>query len=158
MTKNIAVLGSTGSIGVQTLDVARKHGIRVCARTANRNTELLEKQAREFRPGLVAVGDEECAKRLKPALADTEIRVLSGSEGIREAARAEGADTVVNAVVGIAGLMPTLEAISAGKDIALANKETLVAGGRVVKEAVKKQSCWHQVRNSLKPAMTKRQL
>ena len=136
MTKNIVVLGSTGSIGVQTLDVARMHNIRVMALTANKSIELLEKQAREFRPVLAAVYDEESAKKLRIALADTDIRVVSGREGIIEAAVLEGADTAVNAIVGVAGLLPTLEAIKAGKDLALANKETLVAGGRVVRKAL----------------------
>ncbi len=138
MTTNIAVLGSTGSIGVQTLDVARKHNIKVHALTANKSIGLLEQQAREFHPELVAVVDRDCAKKLRIALADTGIAVADGEEGVREAAHINGADTVVNAVVGVAGLMPTLEAISANKNIALANKETLVAGGRVVKEAIKK--------------------
>ena len=136
MTKNIVVLGSTGSIGVQTLDVARMHNIRVMALTANKSIELLEKQAREFRPVLAAVYDEESAKKLRIALADTDIQVVSGKEGIIEAAALEGADTAVNAIVGVAGLLPTLEAIKAGKDLALANKETLVAGGRVVRKAL----------------------
>lgn len=138
MTTNIAVLGSTGSIGVQTLDVARKHHIKVHALTANRSIDLLEKQAREFHPEFVAVVDKDLAKKLSIALSDTDISVLAGEEGIKEAAHVYQADTVVNAVVGVAGLMPTLEAIKAGKNIALANKETLVAGGSVVKDAVKK--------------------
>ena len=136
MTENIIVLGSTGSIGVQTLDVARMHRIGVKALTANKSIELLEKQAREFRPELVAVYDEDSAKRLRIALADTDIRVEGGREGIRAAAALESADTAVNAIVGVAGLMPTLEAISSGKDLALANKETLVAGGSVVRRAL----------------------
>ena len=137
MTKQITILGSTGSIGVQTLDVARMHHIRVWALTANRRIDLLEQQAREFQPELVAVLDKECAKRLRIALSDTTIQVLDGEEGILAAARYEKADTVVNAIVGVAGLKPTLEAIHAGKNIALANKETLVAGGKIVKAAVR---------------------
>ena len=136
MTGNITVLGSTGSIGVQTLDVARMHGIKVSALTANRSIDLLEKQAREFCPKMVAVLDPDCAKKLKIALSDTDIAVYSGEEGIKEAARCPGADTAVNAIVGVAGLMPTLEAVAAGKDLALANKETLVAGGKVVSSAI----------------------
>ncbi len=136
MTGNITVLGSTGSIGVQTLDVARMHGIKVSALTANRSIDLLEKQAREFCPKMVAVLDPDCAKKLKIALSDTDIAVYSGEEGIKEAARCPGADTAVNAIVGVAGLMPTLEAVAAGKDLALANKETLVAGGKVVSRAI----------------------
>ena len=115
MTRSITVLGSTGSIGVQTLDVARMHHIKVVALTANQRIDILEKQAREFQPALVAVRDAQAAAQLKIALADT----------------------VVNAIVGVAGLLPTLEAVSAGKQLALANKETLVAGGVVVKEAIR---------------------
>ncbi len=138
MKKTITLLGSTGSIGVQTLDVARMHHIRVAALTANKSIDLLEKQAREFLPDIVAVLDEGCASKLKAALSDTNIKVLKGKEGILEAARYEPSDTVVNAIVGVAGLLPTIEAIKCGKDLALANKETLVAGGSVVKELIKK--------------------
>lgn len=139
MTQAIAVLGSTGSIGVQTLDVARMHNIKVVALTAQRSIRLLEKQAREFQPVMVAVGDKDAAAELKIALADTDIQVLAGQEGILEAAHCQGADTVVNAIVGVAGLLPTLEAVNAGKNLALANKETLVAGGEVVKSAVRQK-------------------
>ena len=135
---NISVLGSTGSIGVQTLDVARMHGIKVTALTANKSIELLEKQAREFMPDMVGVLDENAAEKLKIALVDTNIKVIGGKEGISEAAQHEKADTVVNAVVGVAGLLPTLAAIKAGKNLALANKETLVAGGSIVMNEVKK--------------------
>lgn len=138
MTKIVTVLGSTGSIGVQTLDVARMHGIKVAALTANRQIDLLERQVREFHPVVAAVRDELAASRLKAALADTDTMVLSGEEGILAAARQAEADTVVNAIVGVAGLLPTLEAVRAGKQLALANKETLVAGGAVVKEAVRR--------------------
>ncbi len=137
MTRSITVLGSTGSIGVQTLDVARMHHIKVVALTANQRIDILEKQAREFQPALVAVRDAQAAAQLKIALSDTDITVLSGEEGILTAARYETADTVVNAIVGVAGLLPTLEAVRAGKQLALANKETLVAGGVVVKEAIR---------------------
>ncbi len=137
MTKNISVLGSTGSIGVQTLDVARMHAIKVSALTANTNVELLEKQAREFRPEMVGVLDENVAKKLKIALADTNIEVVGGTDGILAAAQYDKADTVVNAIVGVAGLLPTLAAIKAGKNLALANKETLVAGGSIVMNEVK---------------------
>ncbi len=139
MTQAIAVLGSTGSIGVQTLDVARMHNIKVVALTAQRSIRLLEQQAREFQPVMVAVGDKDAAAELKIALADTDIQVLAGQEGILEAAHCQGADTVVNAIVGVAGLLPTLEAVNAGKNLALANKETLVAGGEVVKSAVRQK-------------------
>ena len=135
---NISVLGSTGSIGVQTLDVARMHNIKVCALTANKSIDVLEKQAREFMPDMVGVLDEKAAEQLKISLADTSIEVISGKEGILAAAQHEKADTVVNAVVGVAGLLPTLAAIKARKNLALANKETLVSGGSIVMNEVKK--------------------
>lgn len=133
MHKNrIAVLGSTGSIGTQTLDVAEHCGFRVAVLTANRSEDLLEQQARKFMPDIVAAADPAAAASLRVKLADTPIRVLSGREGILEAAAYEGADTVVTALVGIAGLEPTLAAIDARKRIALANKETLVCAGPLV--------------------------
>lgn len=138
MTKNISVLGSTGSIGVQTLDVARMHGIKVSALTANTSIELLERQAREFKPDIVGVLDENAGKKLKIALSDTNIKVISGKTGVIAAAQYEKADTVVNAIVGVAGLLPTLSAIEAKKNLALANKETLVAGGSIVMNEIKK--------------------
>lgn len=137
MASKISVLGSTGSIGTQTLDVVRMHGLEVTALTANSNIELLERQVREFHPKIAAVLDTNAAKRLKIALSDTDTEVLGGEEGIRTAATEESCDTVVNSIVGVAGLLPTLEAIKAGKNIALANKETLVAGGSIVMKAVK---------------------
>lgn len=129
--KSLSVLGSTGSIGTQTLDVCRKLGYSIVALAAGSNIELLEQQAREFMPKLVAVYDEEAAKRLSIALFDTGITVLGGEEGVLKAAQIE-CDIVLNAVTGIAGLRPTIAAIEAGNDIALANKETLVAGGKRV--------------------------
>lgn len=135
---NISVLGSTGSIGVQTLDVARMHGIKVTALTANKSIDVLEKQAREFMPDMVGVLDEKSAEKLRISLADTNIKVIGGKEGILEAAQHEKADTVVNAVVGVAGLLPTLAAIKAKKNLALANKETLVSGGSIVMNEVRK--------------------
>jgi len=137
MTKNISLLGSTGSIGVQTLDVAEMHDIRVSALAANRNVKLIEEQARKFQPDMVAMLDHEAALSLKAALSDTDINVYEGESGIKAAAEYEKADTVVNAIVGVAGLLPTLSAIKAGKNIALANKETLVAGGSIVNAAIK---------------------
>lgn len=129
----ISILGSTGSIGTQTLSVAREYkGIEIKAITANSNIELLEEQAREFKPELVAVMNEEKAKDLKIKLADTDTRVVAGKEGLIEAASINSAQTVVTAVVGISGLEPTIEAIKAKKNIALANKETLVTGGHIV--------------------------
>lgn len=131
MLKTISLLGSTGSIGVQALDVARMHGYKVVALAAGKNIKLLETQAREFKPSIVAVADESAADELKISLADTEIKVLGGTDAVIEAAQIE-CDTVLNAIVGIAGLRPTLAAIESGHDIALANKETLVAAGDIV--------------------------
>ncbi len=133
MAKSIAVLGSTGSIGTQTLDVAEREGdIAVRALTARSNIKLLEEQIRKFRPALAAVADEKKAAELRAAVADTSTRVLGGERGVIECAAEAGSDTVVTAVVGIAGLRPTVAAIEAGKDIALANKETLVTAGGIV--------------------------
>ena len=129
----ISVLGSTGSIGTQTLEIAREYkGIQIEAMTAHSNIELLEAQAREFKPKLVCMTDENKASELKIKLADTSVKVIGGNDGLCEAATIDSAKTVVTAVVGIAGLVPTLEAIKAGKNIALANKETLVTGGHIV--------------------------
>lgn len=129
----ISVLGSTGSIGTQTLEIAREYkNIKIEALSAHSNIELLEMQAREFMPKLVCVTDEEKAKAMKVKLADTDIKVVGGSQGLVEAAIAKDAKTVVTAVVGISGLLPTIEAIKEKKNIALANKETLVTGGHIV--------------------------
>ena len=135
----LTILGSTGSIGTQTLDVVRKLGLSVCALAANRNISLLENQIREFKPQLVAVFDLDAAKQLRIAVADTKTRVVQGKEGVLEAASYAASDLVCNALVGLAGLEPTLAAIHACKDIALANKETLVAGGALVKKEARKQ-------------------
>ena len=134
--KSISVLGSTGSVGIQTLDVARKHGYRLCALAANANIERLEQQAREFHPALVCVYDETAAAQLKKRLSDMDIHITTGMDGLCEAASDPDAEIVVNSVSGMIGLRPTLAAIEAGKDVALANKETLVTGGRLVMEAV----------------------
>lgn len=136
--KKIIILGSTGSIGTQSLEVAKRKGYTVTALAASKNIALLEKQAREFLPKAVAVVDEKKAKLLKIALRDTDIKVLSGLEGVCSLTQMEG-DIVLNSIVGIAGLKPTLCAINAGKDIALANKETLVTGGDLVKKAAKEK-------------------
>ena len=136
-TKCISILGSTGSIGTQTLEVCAKYDIPVAAIAANSNSVLLEEQARRFSPGLVAAFDEKAARDLRVRLADTDIEVVSGMEGLCRAAETEKADTVVTAVVGMVGLRPTLAAIRKKKRIALANKETLVcAGSLVMGEAV----------------------
>ncbi len=128
----ISLLGSTGSIGRQTLEVAAACGIEVAALTANRSVELLERQARRFRPRLAVLYDPDAAADLKLRLADTGIRVASGMEGLLEAAALPAADCVVTAVVGMIGLRPTLAAIREKKRIALANKETLVCAGELV--------------------------
>ncbi len=135
MTKTIALLGSTGSIGRQTLEVARELGLTVAALTAHTNIDLLEQQARQFRPRLAAVYDPDAARVLRERLSDTDIEVLAGEEGLLAAATAEEADTLVTAVMGSVGLAPTLAAIRQGKRIALANKETLVCAGELVMAA-----------------------
>ena len=135
--KGIALLGSTGSIGTQSLDVCRMHGYRVVCLTANRRVDLMEAQIREFRPELVSMMDPVAADDLRTRVADTGTKVLSGMDGLIECATYSGADTVLNAVVGMVGLQPTLAAIQAKKTLALANKETLVAGGHLVTNTAK---------------------
>ena len=135
--KEIALLGSTGSIGTQSLDVCRMHGYRVVCLTANRRVDLMETQIREFRPDLVSMMDPVAADDLRTRVADTGTKVLSGMDGLIECATYSGADTVLNAVVGMVGLQPTLAAIQAKKTLALANKETLVAGGHLVTNTAK---------------------
>ena len=130
--RTISVLGSTGSIGRQSLEVIAALGLSVGALTAHSSVGLLEEQARRFQPRLVAATDPAAAADLKTRLADTPIRVVSGAEGLLEAATLSGVDTVITAVVGVAGLVPTLAAIEEGKRIALANKETLVCAGELV--------------------------
>lgn len=137
--RKISILGSTGSIGTQTLEVVENlENIKVMAITGNSNIDLLEKQARKFHPELVAVMNEKNAEILKGRLADQKIRIVSGMDGLVEAATYEGVDTVVTSVVGNIGLKPTFEAIRAGKNIALANKETLVSAGQLVMDLAKK--------------------
>ncbi|MEI3575175.1 MAG: 1-deoxy-D-xylulose-5-phosphate reductoisomerase [Acutalibacteraceae bacterium] len=135
--KGIALLGSTGSIGTQSLDVCRMHGYRVVCLTANRRVDLMETQIREFRPDLVSMMDPVAADDLRTRVADTGTKVLSGMDGLIECATYSGADTVLNAVVSMVGLQPTLAAIQAKKTLALANKETLVAGGHLVTNTAK---------------------
>lgn len=139
MVENLSLLGSTGSIGTQALEVVRELNIKVCALAAHRNIDLLEKQAREFKPEVVAVYDEKAASQLKQNICDLDTRVRAGMDGLCEAASKVPADTVLNAVVGMIGLEPTLEAIKSGKDIALANKETLVTGGKLVMDLAHKK-------------------
>ena len=137
MTKNISLLGSTGSIGTQSLDVAKMHGYNIKCLTANSRVDIIEQQVRQFKPELVCMMNEQAASELKTRIADTSTRVTSGMQGLIECATYEGADTVLNSVVGMVGLQPTLEAIKAKKTIALANKETLVAGGHLVTNLAK---------------------
>ena len=137
MTKTITILGSTGSIGRQTLSVADELGLRVAALTAERNVDLMEAQCRKYRPKLAVLADEAAAEELKVRLADMNIRVLAGAEALCEAAALPEADTVVAAVCGFAALRPTLTAIREKKRIALANKETMVCAGEIMQSAVR---------------------
>lgn len=131
--KNISIIGSTGSIGTQTLEIVREsEDMRVVALAAGNNIELLAKQVREFKPKIVAVWKEDKALELKEALSEFDIRILYGMDGLVEVACCEEADVVVTAIVGMIGIKPTIEAIKAGKDIALANKETLVTAGHII--------------------------
>ncbi len=131
--KKIAILGSTGSIGTQTLDVVRANGdIEVLGISAGRNVKMLEEQAREFHPKLIAVWDENAAKDLAVRLQDMDVKIVSGMDGLLELARMPETDILVTAVVGMIGIRPSMEGIKAGKDIALANKETLVTAGHLI--------------------------
>ncbi|MBE6732829.1 MAG: 1-deoxy-D-xylulose-5-phosphate reductoisomerase [Ruminococcaceae bacterium] len=136
--KELVILGSTGSIGTQAIEVAEREGFRITALTAGSNSKLLEAQARKLKPLVVALADENAAADLKVRLRDTDIKVLSGTKGVSEAAAGSG-DIVLNSIVGIAGLLPTLAAIDNGKTIALANKETLVTGGEIVNRRAKEK-------------------
>ncbi len=141
MAKDISILGSTGSIGTQTLDVIREiGGINVCAMSTNTNIELFEKQIREFKPKLVCVMNSKKALELKKNISDTDIEVMTGMEGLIAVSTYSSSDTVVNSVVGNIGLQPTVAAIKAGKDIALANKETLVTSGELVMKLLKENN------------------
>ena len=137
MINNISILGSTGSIGTQTLDVVDKLGLNVCALTASTNISKLEEQVRKYKPKLAVVFDEDKAKIFKQNVKDTSVKVLCGMDGLIEAATVDSAELVLNSVVGMVGLRPTLAAANAKKDIALANKETLVAGGQLVTDTVR---------------------
>ncbi len=140
--KTIAILGSTGSIGTQTLDILREYPgrYRVSALAAGRNDRLLEEQIREFKPSVAVLYDEEAAARLRPAVSDIPgLKVLSGMDGLIEAATLPGTDMVLTAVVGMIGIRPTIAAINAGKDIALANKETLVCAGHIIMPLIKEK-------------------
>lgn len=139
--KKISILGSTGSIGTQTLEIVRDNNdLQVEALVAKSNIELLEEQVREFKPKLVCVYDDEKAKVLKDNIKDLNIEVVSGMDGMIECATIESAEIVVTAVVGMIGILPTIEAIKSGKDIALANKETLVTAGHIIIPLVKENN------------------
>ena len=138
--KHVAIIGSTGSIGTQTLEIARwNQDIKICALSAGRNIDLLEKQAREFRPEIVGLWDERLADELKDRLKDMDIRVVSGMDGLIEIAEYNTSDILVTAIVGMIGIRPTVAAIKAGKDIALANKETLVTAGHIIMPLAKEK-------------------
>lgn len=136
-TKRLVLLGSTGSIGTQALDVAEKLGYPVLALTAHRQVDVIEAQIRKFRPQYAAMSDEAAAAELKVRVADLPVTVLSGADALCELAALPEADVVLNSIVGVAGLRPTMAALEAGHDVALANKETLVAGGALVTETAK---------------------
>ena len=138
--KHVAIIGSTGSIGTQTLEIARwNQDIKICALSAGRNIDLLEKQAREFRPEIVGLWDEKLADELKDRLKDMDIRVVSGMDGLIKIAEYKTSDILVTAIVGMIGIRPTVAAIKAGKDIALANKETLVTAGHIIMPLAKEK-------------------
>lgn len=139
--KSVAVIGSTGSVGRQALDVIERGGFRVSALAAGENAELLAEQARRFRPDIAAIKNETKAENLSEALAGTGISVLAGDEGVSAAAAYARSDIVLNSVVGIAGLRPTLAALAAGKTLALANKESLVCAGELVMATARKNGC-----------------
>ena len=135
LNKTITVLGSTGSVGTQTLEVAEHLGLRVAALAAGKNVPLVEEQIRKFRPDVVAMSDKSAAEDLKIRVADLPVRVMSGQEAVCDVAAYDKSDIVLNSVTGLAGLLPTLSAIEAGKNIAIANKEPLVAAGNIVMSA-----------------------
>lgn len=137
--KKIAVLGSTGSIGTQTLDIARKNkdDLKITVLAAGSNVSLIEEQIREFRPEVAVLFNEEKANELKTKVSDIDVKILSGMDGMLEAATYENVDTVVTSMVGMIGIKPTIAAIKAGKDIALANKETLVTAGHIIMPLIK---------------------
>ncbi len=137
--KSLVILGSTGSIGTQALQVAEQAGYRIVGLAAAHNVNMLEQQIRQYRPEIAVMYDETAASELRVRVADVPVLVLGGMDGLCEAAAWHGADMVLNAVVGMVGLRPTLAAIEAGKDVALANKETLVAGGAFVMDAVQRR-------------------
>ncbi len=138
--KNVAIIGSTGSIGTQTLEIARANDdLNIAALAAGKNVKLLEQQAREFRPEIVGIWSEKDAASLRQSLSDTDIRVVSGMDGLIEIAELESSDILVTGIVGMIGIRPTIAAINAGKDIALANKETLVTAGHIIMPLAKEK-------------------
>ncbi|MCR5117604.1 MAG: 1-deoxy-D-xylulose-5-phosphate reductoisomerase [Lachnospiraceae bacterium] len=140
MEKKLVILGSTGSIGTQTLEIVKNNeGLSVCALAAATNVTLMEAQAREFKPSLCVMYEEKAAAELKERLKDTDIKVLSGMEGLSEAVSLKEADIVVTALVGMIGIKPTIDAINSGKTIALANKETLVCAGHIIMKLAKEK-------------------
>ena len=140
MDKKLVILGSTGSIGTQTLEIVKNNeGLSVSALAACSNVKLMEEQAREFKPSLCVMYEEKAAAELKERLKDTDIKVLSGMEGLSEAVSLKEADIVVTALVGMIGIKPTIDAINAGKTIALANKETLVCAGHIIMKLAKEK-------------------
>lgn len=139
MVKGLSILGSTGSIGVQALNVCENLNIKVVALAANSNVKLMEEQIRRFKPKVAALFDEKAADELSIAVKDTNTKILKGMEGVKETVTHAEADTVLTSVVGIAGLIPTMAAINAGKNIALANKETLVTSGDIVMKAIREK-------------------
>jgi len=138
MYKNIILLGSTGSIGTQTLDVCRKHNINVVALSANKSIDTIEKQIIEFKPEYVCLTDASAGNNFKERAEELGVKLIIGKQGLVQLAQLECDAVVLNAVVGIAGLEATLAAIESGKDVALANKESLVTGGKLVMDAVKR--------------------
>ena len=142
MYKNLILLGSTGSIGTQSLDVVRKYGINVVALSAHKNVKLLEEQIKEFKPEYICITDIETANNFEAKAEELGVTLFKGSEGTQKLAQLTGYNDIVvlNAIVGIAGLKATLAAIESGKDVALANKESLVTGGKLVMEAVKRNN------------------
>ncbi|MGN1130282.1 MAG: 1-deoxy-D-xylulose-5-phosphate reductoisomerase, partial [Ruminococcus sp.] len=140
MIKNISILGSTGSIGTQALDVVDNLNLQVSALTANTNIDILEEQVRKYKPALAVIYDPDKYTEFKNNIADTNTKVSVGMDGLIEAATIDEADLILNSVVGMVGLKPTIAAANAKKNIALANKETLVAGGKLVMDAVKENN------------------
>ena len=142
MYSNLILLGSTGSIGTQSLDVVRKYGINVVALSAHKNVILLREQIKEFKPEYICITDAETANNFEEKARELGVVLYKGSEGTQKLAQLNGYNDIVvlNAIVGIAGLKATLAAIESGKDVALANKESLVTGGKLVMEAVKRNN------------------